>query len=165
MNDYHAHQNFDYDEIARLVDGRCEADHAPDGSFASRSFTHAELAETLAEFVRWIVLGAHRDGPGHGPNQSLTRLIRADLIGRRAISAAWILRPALFDGASLSEVGRLPGVDSTRKMLCDHVADFEDVFGIHSRAMRTQTNRDRLSAAATKRWQRERKTGERHANA
>ncbi len=157
MNESHTHQKFDYDEIDRLVDGRCDADHAPEGSFAARTFTHAEYAAGLAEFARWMVLGAHRDGPGRGPNQSLARLLHADIIGRRAICAAWILRPELFAGASLSEVGRLPGVDGTRKMLCDHVADFEATFGVRSRGMRTQTNRDQLSLAALKRWQRERK--------
>lgn len=160
MNESHAHQKFAYDEIDRLIDGRCDADRAPDGSFDARTFNHAEYTAGLAEFARWMVLGAHRDGPGRAWIQTLARILHADMIGRRAICAAWILRPELFARASLSEVGRLPGVDGTRKMLCYHVADFEATFGVRSRGMRTRSNREQLSLAALKRWQRERKAGD-----
>jgi hypothetical protein len=147
----HAHQLPEWGEIERHVFGRCD-DDAPSG-LAERTFSHSEMVSTLAEIVRWTVFGAARQRETD-VSQTRALRIRVDTIGARAIVAAWILRPEMFDGLPLATIGELPNEKASRKVLCDHAADFEGTFGIRSQAQRTQTNRDQLSESARKRWKR-----------
>ncbi len=107
-------QHPDWDELERNIFGRCEGDDAPSAEktpppaiYTQAQYTQA-LATALGEFSRWIVLGQRRDGAGTGPNQSLACIVQADAIAKRALGAAWILRPELFEGQSLTAVGKLP---------------------------------------------------------
>jgi len=170
---------FDYDAVEAAIDdwkGQDTPPHPhpaqsatngpPQAPDSGRTYTDAELAYALAEFARWLIYGSgistHRRtkrtlaGPeGVTPstaNHSLARLIRSDTIASRAISAAWLLRPALFQGRSLAFIGRLPKVGMSRRKLAMYAWDFEAMFGIRNRGLRTISNRKALSASALRRW-------------
>lgn len=152
---------FDYDSVDRACDGRCEADDPTDSP--ARTYTQAEFTQGLGELVRWVIGGGlplgsdnarivdSKASGSNGSNSSPARTLNAPLIGKRGIAAAFILCPGALHGLSLAAIGRLPGVNASRKSLSDHTTDFTRRFGVRSRALRTDTEREHMSEVTRER--------------
>lgn len=181
-------QGFDYEAIYRAIDHEedksAEARGKLPPTITARTYTDAQILTMFREAFRWIIVGSEYSTTGgtassnrrkrkatgvtdEAPNRSLSRVLNVIVSGRRAVAAAWVLMPELFDGGSLASIGLLPNVRTTRKTLCVHAKDFEDAFGIHCRAMRTEANRAQLSEAARARWEKRKAAARRarHAQA
>lgn len=118
-----------------------------DNTSTQRLYTQADLAHALHEFARWIILGTATNSAIRDRAYYIS-----DTIAKRAIASAWVLDPQLFDGRSLSQIGRLPCIRFRRFSLAKHAREFSSVFHVASRGLKTQTARDAAKRAAVRRW-------------
>ncbi|HWN96166.1 MAG TPA: hypothetical protein VNT99_14115 [Methylomirabilota bacterium] len=102
------HTDFDYDAVERALGSRNGLDDEG----------YARLAQAFVVVLTWMLN---------------TRLCQgADaFIGRRAIAAAWVLKPEMFNGLSQTQVAALIG--QHKMAISKSASDFSRVFGIRNR--------------------------------
>ena len=146
---------FDFDSVEIAVDGE-----SPEEGEAL--YTREDLAQALAGMLVWIVSGSpyvtQRRGKLRTPRVSsdgkpLLPRMGTPLLGKRALAAAWVVAPHLFNGCSLAHLASLPATGATRKTLSKHAQDFERMYGLKSRALRAEVEREHSASSARKRWQ------------
>ena len=108
---FSAHQDFDYDAVEVALG--CAPEQLDDDSCS-------RLATALIVMLRWII-GGQKLQPGC-----------ENLIGTRAVAAAWVLKPDLFDSVSQAELGRQLG--KTHQVgISKHAAEFTRLFNVRNR--------------------------------
>ena len=116
------HQDFDFDAVCRAL-GEVQG---------------VELAEETREQLRQCLAAIF----GFLVDVNLDRPNVDTYIGRRAIAMAWVVKPALFGGASQTQIAALIGA-SNKMTISPHAAEFSRLFNVRNRGQSHGWNRSK----------------------
>jgi hypothetical protein len=136
------HTDFDYDEIDRNLAGetaQAEADFAERNAELIRRHAERLTVHAIRELLRWLVIGDSPDVANN--NYAKSKRYCVERIGRRALSAAWVIDTSLLEGKSLRQISRIPAARSKVHRLSAHVVEFKDTFGVFARGMKSEASR------------------------
>lgn len=93
------------------------------------------MGHLLREILYWLTEG-NRNRGGY-----------ATTVARKTIAMAWVLRPEIFDGASLTAICAAKGIDLNPKAFSVYATQFSDRFGIRHAGQKTPEARIKYAAA------------------
>ena len=96
------------------------------------------MAHILREILHWICEGNRNRG-----GYALT-------VSRKVIAMAWVLRPEIFDGMSLTAICKSKGVQMNPKAFSVYATQFTDRFGIRHPGQKTPEARVKYARAQLK---------------
>ena len=96
------------------------------------------ISDILRELIYWMTDG-NRNRRGY-----------SDTVARRVIAMAWVLRPEIFEGNSLTQICKANGIRMNPKAFSVYATQFADRYGIRHPGMKTPEARVKYARAQLK---------------
>lgn len=145
------HQGFDYDAVEKALGLVLEMpDEARDQMCAAMAAFIEYIVGSLRDYnlvaVKRRAKGAPVASPESNPITPQENR-KARCVGHRTLAVAWVLRPDLFGGVSLTKLAEALGVN--KMTLSQHSSDFSSKFGIRNRGQSHGRQHGKRKAAGT----------------